>query len=533
MWRTALAILALLALFGVPQAVAQFDLLLGAPAHVSAYYVSTTGSDSNAGTLAAPYATLSKCQTAMQASSGAVLTCYIRAGTYTPTGTGTSCNGTLTSVLVLTSSDNGEVWSYYPPDGYNTAVINGQASGSTGVGCGIFSTANNVTVNGIKWENYQASGIVISGSGYLIENNIVTNMTNTGITSIGIGTTNAVNTSIIHNAVTLSPCMGIASYPSGSGEADNLLIAYNYVHGYATSYADCGGIYIENDNGEPESGQVIEYDYVAGGDAGGGANAFYIDDLSNGVTMKGNIARPGNTPYPCFFIHGGGSNTATGNICDIGAGGSGDIWAMQSEGTCKRYDQRPDDYQQHDTAFLDDPFRYIDERLDRRHSTNRRYYPRYDCFFSNRHDCSYVGRSGQYGTTWGCDHTHLHPRPAIHLQLLWSLPTRRVQTGGGYPCNVASCGTTTIGPNGYENYGSGTPSIVATGSAGNDSNPQQQIAPNFTCPWEYTLPLSSPVFSSPVSFPALPSNWGMPGFWGPPGFTIPQVTPNPSPGTSC
>lgn len=532
MWRTALAILALLALFGVPQAVAQFDLLLGAPAYVSAYYVSTTGSDSNAGTLAAPYATLSKCQTAMRASSGAVLTCYIRAGTYTPTGTGTSCNGTLTSVLVLTSSDNGEVWSYYPPDGYNTAVINGQASGSTGVGCGIFSTANNVTVNGIKWENYQASGIVISGSGYLIENNIVTNMTNTGITSIGIGTTNAVNTSIIHNAVTLSPCMGIASYPSGSGEADNLLIAYNYVHGYATSYADCGGIYIENDNGEPESGQVIEYNYVAGGDAGGGANAFYIDDLSNGVTMKGNIARPGNTPYPCFFIHGGGSNTATGNICDIGAGGSGDIWAMQSEAHVSGTTSAPTITSSTTLHFSTTPSGILTSDWIADTTTT---------------DAITLGTtvSSQTGTTvvmsadpantvlLGDVITFTTPATGNTFTASVVVANSAGAAGGGYPCNVAPCGTTTIGPNGYENYGSGTPSIVATGSAGNDSNPQQQIAPNFTCPWEYTLPLSSPVFSSPVSFPALPSNWGMPGFWGPPGFTIPQVTPNPSPGTSC
>src|SRR5271154_6938948 len=78
-------------------------LALSTPGAVdAAFYVSTTGNDSHAGTLAAPFATLAKCQTAMQASSGAKLTCYIRGGTYTP---GTISGGYGNLMIDLTSSD--------------------------------------------------------------------------------------------------------------------------------------------------------------------------------------------------------------------------------------------------------------------------------------------------------------------------------------------------------------------------------------------------------------------------------------------
>jgi hypothetical protein len=54
-----------------------------------AFYVAPTGSDSNAGTLAAPFATLDKCRVAMEGST--IQTCYIRAGTYNLSSAGT-CN---------------------------------------------------------------------------------------------------------------------------------------------------------------------------------------------------------------------------------------------------------------------------------------------------------------------------------------------------------------------------------------------------------------------------------------------------------
>ena len=66
------------------------------------FYVATNGSDSNPGTLASPFATLTECQTAMQGSS--TTTCYIRTGI---------CS--VTSGLTFSSRDNGETWMGYPP----------------------------------------------------------------------------------------------------------------------------------------------------------------------------------------------------------------------------------------------------------------------------------------------------------------------------------------------------------------------------------------------------------------------------------
>ena len=222
-----------------------------APPPTSGFYVATTGKDTNAGTLAAPFATLTKCQSAMQASS-TVKTCYIRAGTYTPASAGNGCGYTNGAVLVLGSADNGETWSYYPPDGYDTAIINGQASGNTGLGLGICSDANNLTVNGLYFENFQISGITTSGSSPLIENNMVYNITNTATSTDCIGTVNAVNGQILHNVVSNCTDMGIGSWPSNANGANNLLIAYNYVTNACTFWADCGGLYIENNLGEPE-----------------------------------------------------------------------------------------------------------------------------------------------------------------------------------------------------------------------------------------------------------------------------------------
>jgi len=299
------------------------------PPPAAAFYVATNGKDSNAGTLAAPFATLTKCQSAMQASS-TVKTCYIRAGTYTPASAGNGCGFTNGAALLLGNSDNGETWSYYPSDGYGTAIINGQASGNTGLGFGICSSANNLVVNGLYFENFQISGITTSGSSPVIENNTVKNITNTANATYCIGTVNAVNGQIIHNYVSNCTDMGIGSWPSSPNGANNLLIAYNYVTNACSVWADCGGIYIENNNGEPESGEIIEYNYVTNMSGAGGGEPIYLDDGTSNITVTGNVLA--GSAWQCYFVHGGSSNVATGNICDLGANGSMGPVAAQSIG---------------------------------------------------------------------------------------------------------------------------------------------------------------------------------------------------------
>lgn len=72
------------------------------------YYVSTTGSDSNAGTLVSPFATLTKARDSIRGSNGVV---YVRGGTYL-----------LTNALALTSADSGVTWRPY---GSETPVLIG------------------------------------------------------------------------------------------------------------------------------------------------------------------------------------------------------------------------------------------------------------------------------------------------------------------------------------------------------------------------------------------------------------------------
>ena len=126
---------------------AVFGLLLLPTSLAPAFYVATAaggGSDTNDGLAATvggghgPFATLGKCQTAMQAS-GTNKTCYVRGGTYTSLPS--VAVGTYTAALHLTSSDNGETWSYYPADGGpaggNPATFDG---GSTVTNPGVMGT---------------------------------------------------------------------------------------------------------------------------------------------------------------------------------------------------------------------------------------------------------------------------------------------------------------------------------------------------------------------------------------------------------
>jgi hypothetical protein len=293
--------------------------LSGSGVSVSAFYVATTGSDSNPGTLASPFATLTKCQTAMRASAGATLTCLVRGGTYTPTSAGAACSRPSAVLILTTPADDGETWSYYPPDGYNSAIINGQASGSSGLAEGVCSNASNLTIDGIFWENYQLYGIEIdSGSNVIVSNGEVSNITNSGATgTAGIVTQCMPNGQIVHNIVTNTVDLGIATFPTSNNCVDNLLIANNYVSGACSFWADCGGIYLENIAAQTQSGEVVEYNYVANNGGGGGGDLYYLDDGTSNVTLTGNVGRGTSGNYPFLNVHSGSNNTFRGNIADL------------------------------------------------------------------------------------------------------------------------------------------------------------------------------------------------------------------------
>jgi len=145
-----------------------------------AFYVSTTGNDSNAGTLASPFLTLHQCKTSMEAS-GTKKTCYVRGGSYAPAAADASiCSGTTTCAVGLSStSDNGLTFSYYPPDGYDSADITG---GSTTDGTGLWDifwvgNTTGVTINGLKLHNFNYAGIDSGGGAHAltVKNNEIYN----------------------------------------------------------------------------------------------------------------------------------------------------------------------------------------------------------------------------------------------------------------------------------------------------------------------------------------------------------------------
>ena len=162
----------------------------------TAYYVSTTGSDSNTGlSAAAAFATLGKALTAMQ--GGSIKTTYLEPGTYTLT------SGSYTLVyLTLTSADTGETWSGGPANPWSSVVIN--ASHDFG-NVWLDNGGSNITWTNMTIENPVYHGIAIHGGAAFTV--VPTFNTNTGLAS--------------GNTVSNIECDNITTvYDGGSGTYD-------------------------------------------------------------------------------------------------------------------------------------------------------------------------------------------------------------------------------------------------------------------------------------------------------------------------
>jgi hypothetical protein len=294
-----------------------------------AFYVATAaggGSDSNAGTLASPFLTLGKCQTAMQGSSGAKLTCYIRAGTYNFTGS-TNCSA---NAISLTTSDAGETWSYYPPDGIDTAILDGGASSSsTGYVDAFFwsqgAGINNITINGLQFQHWCTYGAWnvngYSGAGHgslLFENNIV----HDGY-GLGADFTNLVHDSIVtHNYFYNLPnaahqvLSASSSYPH-----NNITFSNNLTINTCTNGADCGPIYFQDIDGSGSTGDIIKNNYSANCGNGSASNGkcIYLDNGQSNTTVTGNVVT--GTFWNALEINNGSSNSFSGDILDLETSG--------------------------------------------------------------------------------------------------------------------------------------------------------------------------------------------------------------------
>jgi hypothetical protein len=493
---------------------------------VTAFFVATNGSDSYPGTLSQPFATLGMCQSAMRTSS-TTKTCYIRAGTYTGSGIGyntftATANGfSVTEALYLTSSDNGETWSYYPPDGYNTAIFDGNA-GSGGANCpqdsigsgvqrGIYGEGvNNVTINGLQFRSFCFAGISLRGgteavagcmpssvgpaANNLIENNIVHDIFSAtaqcggssnwagGVGAIEIEG-NAQSNTITHNVVYNETGMGIRAGISGASGDDisGLTVSYNITYNTSTAYTDSGAIYVGQDT--TATNIKVLYNYVntfgvygCSGTPSPGqcVNGYYNDDGASNITRIGNVALGGSGT--CFFSHGGSRLTDSGNICDLG---------NVSRATA---------YSSHGWIIANGP-----------NDTGSA---------SDQNNIVITSASTCAGSSNQCA-----------LQ------------NNGYS------GTLTIGLNDYWNYNASGNGWLNAGAINNgDTSPNNVDAfGNSTtrCPggninsWGYYIPPGNAVFSAPVSFPPQPSGWATPGFWGPPGYVVPHFGTAPSYGPTC
>jgi IPT/TIG domain len=482
------------------------------------FYVATNGSDSNAGTLAAPFATLGKCQTAMQ--GGSVKTCYIRAGTYNTLPKVILNSGFPTqAALKLSSADNGETWSYYPPDGYNNAILDGgntttsvcQNTNFLDIGFYI-GGASNITVNGLLFQHLTFGGILVHGGGdhfgnwvptggngegtanaILIENIIGQfinngrvlggaepacsttspftgfpdpNQTNTDLDTGGVVYTwgSVTNMTVTHSVGMhlMGPCFDWNTVTAGDSFA-GLTVTHNFCVDVCTRMVDCGAIHIYAaaavNAPAPLTGGSVSYNYMR--DCGGPLNGTITGDgrCIYVDDESSGLTLNGNVAAGHFrdavvIAHGGHNNVWTGNIVDLGDGTNG----------------TPD-----------------------------------IGLYQNSTSCT-SGASCMTGNVWQQNIVISNSSSTLGDYTFYSPdapPT--LQNDLDHP------------------YGSG--SIT-------DSASVSSADPQLSC-WTYNLASGSPAYNSPVSFPTQPSNWGTPGFWGPPGFTIPHIGTVPSSPHTC
>jgi len=446
------------------------------------FYVATNGNDNNPGTLSQPFATLGKAQQAMQGSS--TKTTYIRAGTYKPAPVAdASCmngNGSGSSVELRQGADDGETWSVYPPDGYNSAILDGQSTvgnsggtGGNGTGCGFSgNTLSSITIVGLQFENYLYSAFwVDNGTNLAFTSNVVHDLTAAAWGAGAVATVCAPGTLIENNymynlAYTSTYLLAQSHCPGGisnivvSGNVIENSCTWPAVHGFGNDQngGDCGAIYLQDKMTSSTNAQVVNNyvrdvnissggagDYGSNGRDGCCAIGVYLDDGTSNVTINGNIIA--GIMSGCVQMNNAENNVITGNICDLADSAYQSIviygWGNR---TLKTMDGN---------VF--------------------------------EHNIVISGSSGEGSGFYGSTRT---PDPM------------------------------SISNDTYYNYVGSSIKTTGNSAVGSDSNPVYEN-PQMSG-WKYSIAKGSPVFNSPVSFP------GIIGGWGPPSFAIPKNGTPPS-----
>lgn len=417
------------------------------------YFVSPTGSDSNNGTSrSTPFLTLTKLQSTLEgASSGSKNGCLM-AGTFTTSG------------ITLTTADNGESWNGDPSSAVDAAIV----QGPTVTEIFEISSGSGITFNGFTIQNF---------ANYGIHHDSATNIDNITIENMSIGTTNVTGTwssgavyingvdgiTISNNYIHDMESEGIALFAYDTGDVlDNVSITNNVCLRTVQAQTDGGCYYASDHNGYKSSGNTTitnNYSKDIGASGSYQGAGIYLDDSASYWTVSGNIIGPPNpagTPassgYTAMGIeeNNGINNTVKNNIIDLGT--TGNVVAVL--------------------------FYYGDSPATSLVGANQSG----EVVQNNIIIADFTGSND--AVQWG---NYMYPEFS--------------GTAGDY----------TIGPNLYYNFGGGQ--MLTDGPIASDSNPKTEN-PDFTntSTYNYNLSGSSPIFSSPFNFTALPTSWGPPSF---------------------
>lgn len=320
---------------GAPSAI--FESESGAVFEVApAFYVAKNGSDANPGTLAQPFASLTRARDAMRASD-AIKTAYLRDGIYN-----------ISQMLSLGAADNGQTWSSYPGE---KAILDGAEqvfSSPTNIAIFLIQGGSNITINGLDIRNFHGSAINIHGGPAYFDilvngrhtldatgpafSNVISNNTihdgngneagyywHSGIGAFG----DVQNTVISNNAVYNLTSKGIELTLLQMGPLNGLsnsVIENNFVQNVNIGNNDAGGIYAIDRTRSSTGVRIVNNyirDYGAGNDA---TKGIYLDDDMSNTIVTGNIVA-GKGQFPIQY-HIGGNNRVSGNIFDLATDGS-------------------------------------------------------------------------------------------------------------------------------------------------------------------------------------------------------------------
>ena len=182
---------------------------------------------------------------------------------------------------------------------YNNTVLDTDSGAANGVlGCNIHDTGEGgIILGGGDRRTLQPGG------NYAI-NNLIHNSNRIVYSYRPAIFVSGVGNCLAHNLIYNLPHSAIILY------GDNQLIEYNVIHHVCQETDDCGAFYMGRD--WTSQGNVIRYNFfydIHG--VGHDARAVYLDDLTSGATVYGNIFA--KTQYG-VFIGGGRDNTVVNNV---------------------------------------------------------------------------------------------------------------------------------------------------------------------------------------------------------------------------